>query len=137
MYEWETSVVLVRNHQAEILLVRQNYGHRFYGLPGGKIETGEDPRSAAIRELYEETGLHTSSVTPIGRYDLTYPGTGASYRAHAFSCSGVTGDVKVQIPEEISSVDWYTITQLPHPLTPSAAAVLAAPGRTIDEQHLS
>lgn len=125
MYEWETSVVLVRNHRTEVLLVQQNYGHRFFGLPGGKIESGEDPLSAAIRELYEETGLHAASATLIGRYDLVYPETGARYRAHAFSCASVTGDLVVQVPDEISSAGWFSTTRLPRPLTPSAAAVLS------------
>jgi 8-oxo-dGTP pyrophosphatase MutT (NUDIX family) len=128
VYEWETSVVLVRNREAEILLVQQNYGYRFFGLPGGKVEAGEDPRSAAIRELYEETGLRAASVTSIGQHDLIYPGSGARYRAHAFSCASVTGQLGVRIPDEISSVGWFGLTRLPAPLTPSATAVLAATG---------
>lgn len=125
VYAWETSVVLVRNPKSEVLLVRQNYGHRFFGLPGGKIEIGEDPVSAAIRELREETGLDTGAVSAIGVHDLIYPGTGARYRAHAFSGSDVSGELAIQMPEEISSVGWFSMTGLPGPLTPSAIAVLA------------
>jgi len=37
-----------------VLLVR----HRWRGwVPGGKVEPGETPRSAAARELFEETGI--------------------------------------------------------------------------------
>ena len=32
-------------------------------LPGGKIEAGESPRHAAVREFAEETGLHPPSLT--------------------------------------------------------------------------
>ena len=34
-------------------------GH--YNLPGGKMEFGETPEAAAIRELGEETGLHPAN----------------------------------------------------------------------------
>jgi len=125
MYEWQTSVVLIRNLHSELLLAQQNYGYRFFGLPGGKIEDGEDPASAAIRELREETGLITTTVTPIGQYDLTYPGTGAKYRAHAFTSRDTSGDLEIQMPDEISSVCWFSPKQLPQPLTPSADAVLS------------
>lgn len=32
----------------------------FWSLPGGHIEEGENPLSAAIRETFEETGVHTT-----------------------------------------------------------------------------
>ena len=124
MWEWETSVVLIMNADRKVLLVRQDYGHRFFGLPGGKVEEGESPEAAAIRELFEETGLRTDAVTPLGVHDLVYPGTDSKYRAHAFRCDQVSGDLDVQMPDEISSVGWYSLNELPSPLTPSAEAVL-------------
>lgn len=117
----------------DVLMVQQNYGYRFFGLPGGAVEDGESPAEAAVRELFEETGLRATTVTPHGVHDLVYPGSGRHYRAHAFAADQVTGDLDVQMPDEISSVDWYALEALPSPLTPSAAAVLAlrqTPGTT-------
>lgn len=126
MWDWETSVVLMHDPSGRVLLVRQNYGHRFFGLPGGKIEAGESPGEAALRELFEETGLRAESATPHSVHELVYPGTGGRYRAHAFTCDGVSGTPGVRLPEEISSVAWYDPAALPDPLTPSARAVLSS-----------
>ncbi|WP_018351883.1 NUDIX hydrolase [Longispora albida] len=120
---WDTAVVIVRDEQGRVLLVEQNYGHRFFGLPGGKVEPGESLREAAVREAAEETGLAVSVGERVWTAELVYPG-GAEYRAHAFVAESATGEPAVQ-DEEISSVGWYELSALPAPLTPSAAEFLA------------
>ncbi|MCD7873227.1 MAG: NUDIX domain-containing protein, partial [Clostridiales bacterium] len=53
----------------EILLVRQfraPYRETIYEIPAGKLEKGEDPYEAAIREFKEECGCTAENFTPIG-----------------------------------------------------------------------
>jgi 8-oxo-dGTP diphosphatase len=40
--------------RGRVLLIRENYDRRRWGLPGGRIEDGEAPWEAAIREAREE-----------------------------------------------------------------------------------
>jgi 8-oxo-dGTP pyrophosphatase MutT (NUDIX family) len=49
------SAVVMRDQQGRILVVRKR-GTTRYMLPGGKIESGETPAQAAVRELHEEVG---------------------------------------------------------------------------------
>jgi len=53
--DFVVSAVVLRDEQGRILVVRKR-GTTRYMLPGGKIETGETPAQAAIRELHEEVG---------------------------------------------------------------------------------
>lgn len=48
--------ILVLNENAEILSVSRKDDKKDFGLPGGKVEPGETPMEAAIRECVEETG---------------------------------------------------------------------------------
>lgn len=63
-------VVIYSLYQDKVVLVRQYrypIGGFVYEFPAGLVEPGEDMEQAAIRELYEETGL-TLSPIPCGSY---------------------------------------------------------------------
>jgi 8-oxo-dGTP pyrophosphatase MutT (NUDIX family) len=45
-------------------------------FPGGKIDAGETPREAALREAQEEIGLEERFVEPLGWLDPYFTGTG-------------------------------------------------------------
>jgi 8-oxo-dGTP pyrophosphatase MutT (NUDIX family) len=45
-------------------------------FPGGKIDPGEAPHEAALREAYEEIGLEQRFVEPLGWLDPFFTGTG-------------------------------------------------------------
>ncbi|WP_080795640.1 NUDIX hydrolase [Corynebacterium pacaense] len=50
------AAVILRNPAGEVLSVRKS-GTRSFMMPGGKLEPGEDPRGAAVREIAEELHL--------------------------------------------------------------------------------
>lgn len=56
--------------ERELLFVRQfrsPYGEIVTELPAGKLEKGEDPLKAGIRELSEETGASAQKVVSLGK----------------------------------------------------------------------
>lgn len=64
------SVVLV--DAGRVLLVRRaNAPARdLYAFPGGRVEDGETLEAAALRELFEETGLKGTDPHPFREFDL-------------------------------------------------------------------
>ena len=54
-----------------IVIRRANRGRNAgqWGLPGGRLDAGETPVTAALRELHEETGVRAHAADVVGRLD--------------------------------------------------------------------
>lgn len=82
-------------------------------FPGGKIEPGESPEQAIVREVREELGV---AATPLERlesvsHDYAH-GTHVeivfvkcSLDSHSFALSGEVNDARWRVPEEIEVAD--------------------------------
>ena len=69
--------------------------HGQIGGPGGNIEPGEDPEQAAIREAYEEFGIHCETLKPLGTIE---DGKSAVFLCTKFSGTPVTDDIEMADP---------------------------------------
>ncbi|MGH6749681.1 MAG: 8-oxo-dGTP diphosphatase MutT [Methyloceanibacter sp.] len=66
------------NEAREVLIAKRPPGRSFAGLwefPGGKVEQGEGPEDALVRELKEELGIEIAKVdlTPLTFASHAYP----------------------------------------------------------------
>lgn len=70
------AVILPIKDDGKIVLISQ-YRYPFneviYELPAGKLEKDEDPKDCATRELIEETGYSSNTITKLGKI-FTTPG---------------------------------------------------------------
>ena len=103
-------VIIYGLYQDKVVLVRQYrypVGGYVYEFPAGLVEPGEDMEQAAIRELYEETGL---TLTPIpcgcfGRPFFTTVGMTDESCGTVFGrCAGTPTNCHQEDTEEIQVV---------------------------------
>ena len=108
-----------------------------WGLPGGAVEPNEQPTTAAVREMWEETGLHVKLTEVRAVYGgpeayVEYPnGDRVSYVMSAFAFEAIGGHLHPRDGEalalayyaqsELSTLDvaTWTATLLPHLFDPS------------------
>lgn len=107
-------VVIINDHK-EALLVRSWFSHQNWSLPGGGIKSTESPEEAAVREVYEETGIRIAvdHLHELGTF--TNPTANANYTVACY---------KVDIPKrppkiahhrkiEMLEVGWFDLNVLP------------------------
>ncbi len=72
-------------------------------FPGGRIDPGEDPAAAALREAWEEIGLDPAAVTPVATLDGYRTITG-------YQVTPLLGVVPPDLPlapHEAEVADWF------------------------------
>lgn len=75
--EYSAGAIIFRNTEKERdFLVIYSERNRIWGFPKGHIEEGETERDAALREIYEETGLTNLRFSDTFREEDSYPAVG-------------------------------------------------------------
>jgi 8-oxo-dGTP diphosphatase len=94
----------------------------YWEFPGGKIEAGETPQRALVRELHEELGVEVEIAYPWITRIFTYPH--ATVRLHFFRVTQWRGDPH---PHEGQQFSWQPASSVTvSPLLPANAPVLRA-----------
>jgi 8-oxo-dGTP diphosphatase len=95
--------------------------------PGGGVKPGEDFAVGAVREAFEETGLHVALERYLVASDASFTNAGRELRWHTHVMLARTDDDEL-VPgdaEEIAAARWGTLDELAGDLR----AILLATGR--------
>jgi 8-oxo-dGTP pyrophosphatase MutT (NUDIX family) len=105
---------VVYDDTGRILLLRRTDTGR-WSLPAGMVDPGEQPADAAVREIFEETGIHAAvdRVAGVAHHPVEYPnGDRCEYLDVWFRCHAVGGAPRAD-GEESLAVAWFAPDQLP------------------------
>jgi 8-oxo-dGTP diphosphatase len=94
----------------------------YWEFPGGKIESGETPYHALVRELHEELGITVQTAYPWLTRVFTY--THATVRLNFFRVTAWSGDLH---PHEGQEFSWQQPTKVSvEPVLPANTPILRA-----------
>jgi mutator protein MutT len=108
---------IIRNEAGEILFQNKGNGEK-WSLPAGAIELGEAPAEAIVREVWEETGLHTVPEKLLGVYGgkefrYEYPnGHKVEYVVFVFECRPVGGELN-PVDSETAELRYFRPENMP------------------------
>lgn len=119
-----SNAVLV-NAANQVLLHRRS-DNGYWALPGGAMEIGESIEQCAVRETFEETGLHVTVKRLVGVYSdpanfciLRYPdGYTVHYVILAFEVEQIGGELAIS--DESTDLRFFDVDALPEDLMPSS-----------------
>jgi len=127
--EVAVAVILRRADRETLALVnRRSPDAHLPGLvefPGGKVEPGESPRSAAVRELTEETGIRIAPDALQSLVTVLHDYPDRTVHLHAFV--GLIGQEGRDASHESSEAQWIPAARLRLlPMPAANAAILDA-----------
>ena len=108
------SAVIFDAAREKVLLTRRTDNGQWC-LPGGAMEPGESAAEACVREVLEETGLHTRVLRLIGVYSnpnqlVIYPDENKAHIVALSFEAEVTGG-KLGLSDETTDFGYYTLVE--------------------------
>jgi len=105
-----------------VLLVRHTYGNPSWELPGGSIKSGEQPLTAARREMHEELGITIDGWTALG--EVTGRSQHRRDTLHCFQAELHQPALTLDFGE-LQTVNWFPRATLPTDLGQYVLPILA------------
>ncbi|MCA2214529.1 NUDIX domain-containing protein [Jidongwangia harbinensis] len=118
---------VILDDQNRLLLIQRSDNHR-WAIPAGAMELDESMEECAIREVWEETGLRATALTPFAFYSSytytndwghTYQQILMSFRIHTWE-----GELQRQTEESVDA-GFFPLDALPGPKSPIIGETLA------------
>jgi 8-oxo-dGTP diphosphatase len=108
--ERATLMLILQGDQILLIVKKRGLGAGKFNGPGGRVEAGESPLQAAIREVEEEIRVTPLDVRPAGELRFQFV-DGHSIHGYVFTAKGIRGE-----PQETDEAQpiWFPALALPY-----------------------
>ncbi len=108
----QAAAAVVVREDGRLLLVRRGREPQRgrWSVPGGKLEPGETPAQAAVREVLEETGARVRAGRELGTVRIP-GGAGLVYEVHEIAATYLGGTLRPG--DDADAVRWVAPEELP------------------------
>jgi 8-oxo-dGTP diphosphatase len=113
---------LIQSHGKYLFLYEEAHHDKFWDLPGGKIEYGESPENALLREIKEEVCLEVKLIKSVGVWWFYSHNSKHQVICPTFLCKLTKNSQQIDLTknpanEHFTSYQWLSIEEvLEHPI---------------------
>ncbi|MEQ8858608.1 MAG: NUDIX hydrolase [Pseudomonadales bacterium] len=102
-YRYKTARCILYRDDRFLLAIHNRFwpGGKRWGLPGGQIEWGEAPATAAARELEEELQIYQPDLIEVGEYQY-------KHALHMVYAAPIDHDIEAFDDTELLDIGWFT-----------------------------
>ncbi|MFM1779617.1 MAG: hypothetical protein RIS51_762 [Actinomycetota bacterium] len=111
-------LVLAADNSAKVAIIshKNRGGHAAWVIPKGHIEKGESAEQAAVREVFEETGIEAEIIEKIGEISYSFKASGKRIEktVHHFLLKQTGGFLTHEGDPtgEVVGVAWFDLAEL-------------------------
>lgn len=135
--EFSAGGVLVREVRGRPMLAAirpQGKAAGVWALPKGNLDEGESPAETAVREVWEETGVHGRLVEKLGDVKYVYTWAGERvFKVVSFyllrAGRGRIGEIEERMRVEVAEARWLPLDEAPALLAYKGEREMAAIAR--------
>jgi len=106
-----TLTFVIRGQRILLIRKKRGLGAGKINGPGGRLDPGESPRQAAVREVEEEVCVTPTGIRPHGELSFQFV-DGYSIHVYVFSAAGFDGELR-ETDEAIPL--WFDLDRIPYP----------------------